>query len=117
MTLYGISNCDTVRKARNWLAAHDIGVEFYDYRLQGISDEKIKEWLTQIPLEKLVNKASTTFRELPDKEKKAIAGKSSAIRIIIKNPTIIKRPVLEDDHGRILAVGFKEEIYRDLFKR
>lgn len=117
MTLYGISNCDTVRKARNWLAAHDISFEFYDYRSEGISDERIKGWLTQIPLEKLLNKASTTFRELPDREKESVTKKPAAIRIMIKNPTIIKRPVLEDDQDRILAVGFKEETYRELFER
>lgn len=111
MKLYGIPNCDTVRKARAYLSDKEITYDFHDYKVKGITAEKIKAWLTQIPLDKLFNKASTSWRELTEKQKASASSKANAIKLMVKSPTIIKRPVLEDDGGKVLAVGFKKEVY------
>jgi len=116
MKLYGIPNCDTVRKARAYLSDNGIAYDFHDYKIEGITSDKIKEWLTQIPLDKLFNKASTSWRELTEQQKAAASSKANAIKLMVKSPTIIKRPVLEDDGGKVLAVGFKKEVYDSLMK-
>ena len=116
ITLYGIPNCDTVKKARTHLDEIGISYIFHDYRKDGITPEKIKSWLKSVPLEKLLNKASTTYKELSDKEKEAVVNKAKAIKIMVKNPTIIKRPVLEKDSEVVLAVGFKPEWYEEALK-
>ena len=117
MKLYGITNCDTVRKARKYLLDHHTEFEFHDFRATGISAEKIKSWLREVPLEKLFNKASTTWKELTDKQRESTSSKANAIRIMVKYPTIIKRPVLEDKDGHVMALGFKPEIYAELIKK
>lgn len=117
MTLYGIPNCDTVKKARTYLDNQSIDYTFHDYRKDGISPEKIKGWLTNVPLEKLLNKASTTYKELTEKQKASVVTKAPAIKIMVKYPTIIKRPVLENDRGEVMALGFKEDIYKEILKR
>lgn len=117
MILYGIPNCDTVKKARTYLAGHDIPYQFHDYRVSGISKEKLKSWLTQVPMDKLLNRASTTWKDLTEKQKAAVTTKGKAIAVMVKHPTSIKRPVLEDENGKVLALGFKEEIYDGIFKK
>jgi len=114
MTLYGIPNCDTVKKARTFLDENAVNYKFHDYRKDGITAEKIKGWIKQVPLDKLLNKASTTYKELTDKQKESVINKAPAIKIMEKFPTIIKRPVLESDHGDVLALGFKPDIYKEI---
>ena len=108
ITMYGITNCDTIKKARVWLEGHDVPYRFHDYRAEGIEAEKLDGWVGKVGWEKLLNKGSTTFRELPDKDK-AVLDEKKAKKLMLANPTMIKRPVLELD-DRIL-VGFKQEVY------
>lgn len=113
ITLYGIPNCDTVKKARRWLEDEGIEYEFHDFKKQGISSKHIEQWLKSVDVTLLVNKRSTTWKQLDDSAKKeAIEGNTAAV--IIDNPTLVKRPVLTD--GSRIEVGFKPEQYKQLFK-
>lgn len=110
--MYGIPNCDTIKKARTWLEGHGVAYVFHDYRKQGLEPERLGSWMEKLGFEVLLNKAGTTFRKLSDAEKKDVdAGKAKAL--MLAHPTMIKRPVLESD-GRLL-VGFKPEIYAEAF--
>lgn len=114
LTVYGIPNCDTIKKTMEWLKANNIAYQFHDYRKAGISTEKLKSWLQQVPLEKVFNKASTTFKELPDELKATIGDETAAIEIMKERTSIIKRPVIEED-GKVVAVGFKADQYKAIF--
>jgi Spx/MgsR family transcriptional regulator len=114
ITIYGISNCDTMRKARAWLDAEGIAYVFHDYRKEGIGKNRLEAWSETVGWELLLNRAGTTFRALSDGEKAGI-DRRKALRLMVVHPTLIKRPVL-DIEGRIV-VGFKPEIYREVFKR
>ncbi|MCV3205017.1 ArsC family reductase [Mesorhizobium sp. YC-39] len=108
ITLYGITTCDTVKKARVWLEGHGAAYRFHDYRVEGLEADRLNGWVGKIGWEKLLNKASTTFRELPDKDKQSIDEKKAKALMLAK-PTMIKRPVLEiGDH---ILVGFKADVY------
>ena len=107
-TLYGIKNCDTVKKARKWLEAHEIEYQFHDFRVDGLTTEMIENWFSIVSWESLVNKRSTTWRQLDDARKEAI-DEQSAATLLLENPTLIKRPVLEI--GSEVVVGFSEEDY------
>jgi arsenate reductase len=113
MKLYGIKNCNTVRKARNWLSERHIEVPFHDFKKQGVSEDLLQSWLKQVAWEKLVNRQGTTWRQLPDEAKTAVANQAAAIRLMLEKPSVIKRPVLEKD-GKI-HVGFDEADYQSLF--
>lgn len=113
LTVYGIPNCDTVKKALTWLKDKGIAYEFHDYKKKGISSEKLEEWLTQVPYDKLVNRAGTTFKKLSDEEKSRITDNASAIALMLEKTSVIKRPIVEAD--KILAVGFKAEEYENIF--
>lgn len=106
--MYGIINCDTIKKARVWLESHDVPYRFHDYRAEGIEAERLNGWVGKVGWEKLLNKGSMTFRELPDSEKEALDEKK-AKKLMLAKPTMIKRPVLEV--GNDVLVGFKPEIY------
>lgn len=114
LTLYGIPNCNTVKKARTWLQENNVAYEFHDYKKQGIDTEKIENWMTQQPWEKLVNRAGMTYRKLSDEEKAAIKDNASATALMMEKNSVIKRPIVEKD-GNIVALGFKEEDYQELF--
>ena len=113
LKVYGIPNCDTVKKATVWLKNHGVTYEFHDYKKLGISQVKLEEWLTQVPWEKLVNRAGTTYKKLSDEEKSKIIDNASAIALMLEKTSVIKRPIVESD--KILAVGFKEEEYELVF--
>jgi arsenate reductase len=113
LKVYGIPNCDTVKKATVWLKNKGIAYEFHDYKKLGISQAKLEEWLIQIPYEKLVNRAGTTYKKLPDEEKSKITNNASAIALMLEKTSVIKRPIVESD--KILAVGFKAEEYEVIF--
>ena len=106
--VYGIRNCDTMKKARAWLAAHDVAYEFHDYNVSGVSRETLSAWVQAVGWEVLLNRAGTTFRKLPDDAKTHI-DERKAIKLMLEQPSMIKRPVLE--RGKTLIVGFTEERY------
>lgn len=107
-TLYGIKNCDAVKKARKWLEENDISYQFHDFRVDGLTAELIEQWFQQVNWESLVNKRSTTWRGLDDAQKEGL-NKANAVSLLLENPTLIKRPVF--DNGIIILVGFSEESY------
>lgn len=105
VTFYGIPNCDTVKKARNWLDAQGIAYDFHDYKKQGADPAKLKEWVAAKGWEVILNRAGTTFRKL-DEAQKAGLDADKAVALMAEQPSMIKRPVLEYPGG--LLVGFKE---------
>jgi Spx/MgsR family transcriptional regulator len=111
--LYGISNCDTVRKARKWLEARGVAFEFHDFRKQGLGADKVAHWCDAVGLDKVLNKRGTTWRQLPD-EVKATTDATALQALMVEQPTLIKRPVLELDDSRV-EVGFKDTDYAALF--
>jgi arsenate reductase len=114
VTIYGIPNCDTMKKARAWLDANGVAYDFHDYRANGLERERLKSWAAKVGWERLLNKASTTFRELPDKDKASV-DEAKAIALMLAQPTMIKRPVL--DKGGDLTIGFKPDVYAAVFKK
>jgi Spx/MgsR family transcriptional regulator len=108
VTLYGIRNCDTMKKARAWLASHSVAYDFHDYKTSGIDAETLHRWADQAGWETLLNRAGTTFRKLPDAEK-ADLDQDKAIALMVAQPSSIKRPVLERNGA--LTIGFKPETY------
>lgn len=109
--IYGIKNCDTVRKARRWLEAQGLDYQFHDFRADGLSAAQVENWLAQLDWTVLLNKRGTTWRQLSDAEKAAV-GADSVAALLAEHPTLIKRPVLE--HADVLEVGFKAERYQEL---
>ena len=107
-TIYGIKNCDTMKKARVWLDGHGVKYDFHDYKSAGIAREKLKAWSHRLGWETLLNRAGTTFRQLPDADKEGLNEKK-AIALMLAQPSMIKRPVLEA--GSKLLVGFKPDVY------
>jgi arsenate reductase (glutaredoxin) len=109
ITIYGIKNCDTMKKARAWLDKRGVDYAFHDYKTVGIERERLERWTKKLGWEALLNRSGTTFRKLPDKEKNGIdAGK--AIALMLAQPSMIKRPVLDLGAGKLL-VGFSPELY------
>ncbi|MEH6757589.1 MAG: ArsC family reductase [Parasphingorhabdus sp.] len=106
--MYGISNCDTVKKARNWMERNGINYVFHDYKKSGITKDLLELWVMQVGWEPLLNKRGTTFKKLPDMMKENI-DENTAIMLMVESPSMIKRPVLE--HGEALVVGFKAADY------
>jgi arsenate reductase (glutaredoxin) len=113
MQLFGIPNCNTVKKARDWLTAHNIAYEFHDFKKNGVTQSLLETWLTQQPWEKLVNRAGMTWRNLSDAEKTAVIDAPSAIKLMLEKSSVIKRPVLVKD-GKIICLGFTEAVYKEL---
>ena len=113
-TLYGIPNCDTVKKARTWLAEHDIPYAFHNYKKAGVDAAALRGWVDRLGWDVLLNRAGTTFRALPDADK-ADLDADKAIAIMLVNPSTIKRPVLES--GGVLLAGFKPDTYVSAFNR
>ncbi|HWD86633.1 MAG TPA: Spx/MgsR family RNA polymerase-binding regulatory protein [Mucilaginibacter sp.] len=113
MTVYGIPNCDTVKKALTWLRINHIDFEFHDFKKEGISAGKLQEWDKKAGLEKFLNKNSTTWKEVDDAEKAAITSIEAAVPLLQEKTSIIKRPVIED--GKFLFFGFNEETYSKHF--
>jgi arsenate reductase (glutaredoxin) len=112
--VYGIPNCDTTKKAMLWLKKNNIAFTFHDYKLQGISKEKLEGWCSKEGWETIFNKRSTTWRELPEAEQKKVVGQTGAIKVMLANNSIIKRPVIE--YNGKLIVGVDVEDYSKTFK-
>jgi len=107
-TIYGIKNCDTMKKARAWLDAHGVAYEFHDYKVSGIDRAILEKWAGVVGWEVLLNRAGTTFRKLPEAARTGLT-ETRAIKLMLEQPSMIKRPVLE--RGRTLLVGFSEDRY------
>lgn len=112
--MYGITNCDTVKKARVWLASHDVAYRFHDYRADGLDADRLNGWSGKVGWEILLNKASTTFRELLEEDRLGLDEKKAKALMLAK-PTMIKRPVLE--LGDRILVGFKPDVYQQAIGR
>jgi Spx/MgsR family transcriptional regulator len=110
VTLYGIKNCDTMKKARAWLDAKGVPYAFHDYKAEGIDRARLETWAGSVGWETLLNRAGTTFRKLPDADKAGL-DEGRAIALMLDQPSMIKRPVL--DLGSRLVVGFKPEQYEE----
>lgn len=113
MKLYGIPNCSTVKKARDWLDENHIAYEFHNFKKLGVDQTTLDNWLSQQPREKLVNRAGMTWRKLSDEEKSEITDNACASQLMREKTSIIKRPILEKD-GKILCLGFNETTYKEL---
>lgn len=113
MKLYGIPNCNTVKKARTWLDAHGVAYTFHDFKKQGIDSATLQTWLNQVPWEKLVNRAGMTWRGLSEETKNSVTDNASAIGLMMEKTSVIKRPVLVQD-DKIIGLGFDETTYRKL---
>jgi arsenate reductase len=110
ITIYGIKNCDTMKKARAWLEQHGVDYVFHDYKTEGIERERLERWCKKVGWEILLNRAGTTFRKLPESEKGNVDARR-AVQLMLEQPSMIKRPVLELGGGKLL-VGFTPENYR-----
>jgi arsenate reductase len=115
ITIYGIKNCDTVKKARAFLDKKGVAYEFHDYKTQGIERARLEGWAKKAGWETLLNRAGTTFKKLPDQDKTNVTEKK-AIALMLAQPSTIKRPVLELPGGKLL-VGFKPDDYAQAVKR
>ncbi|SDF51222.1 arsenate reductase [Duganella sp. OV458] len=115
ITLYGIPNCDTVKKARTWLADQQQEFTFHDFKKQGLTREIVAGWLKQLSRDVLVNRKGTTWRALSDERKASIVDDEAAIALMLENPSVIKRPVM-DNHGAF-SVGFSDAQYQQIFNR
>ncbi len=112
VTIYGIRNCDTMKKARDWLDARGVAYDFHDYKVAGMDRARLDGWVSAVGWEGLLNRAGTTFRKLSEQDRAAV-DEDKAVRLMLEQPSMIKRPVLEVD-GRLL-VGFKPEAYAATF--
>jgi len=110
--LYGIPNCDTVKKARRWLDAHGIDYRFHDLRKDGLEAAQVKRWLAALGDGKLINRRSTSWRQLPEAQRENLDAQT-AVQLILAQPTLIKRPLLE--HADEFHVGFSPQDYAQLF--
>jgi len=110
-TIYGIKNCDTMKKARAWLDKHGVAYGFHDYKIAGIERDQLERWSKKVGWETLLNRAGTTFKKLPDNDKLGLTEKK-AIALMLAQPSMIKRPVLDLGGGKLL-VGFKPELYSE----
>lgn len=114
VTLYGIKNCDTVKKARGWLDGHQVDYRFHDLRADGLERADLEAWVTELGWESLLNRRGTTWRGLPEERRESLDA-FGAIRLMLEYPTLIKRPVL--DLGSRRMVGFSPTSYAEIFTR
>jgi Spx/MgsR family transcriptional regulator len=112
ITMYGIKNCDTIKKARRWLEENGVEYNFHDYKTDGLDVGQLDGWLDELGFETLLNKRGTTFRKLPDEIKQNV-DQSVARRVMLENPSIIRRPLLDTGSERL--VGFDADEYASLF--
>jgi arsenate reductase len=113
VTIFGIKNCDTMKKARTWLEEHGVDYAFHDYKVSGIDREHLEAWIKAVGWETVLNRAGTTFRKLPDSAREGLT-EAKAVKLMLEQPSMIKRPVLETGKGKPL-VGFKPEAYAERF--
>lgn len=111
--LYGIKNCDTMKKAWTWLDQHGVAYDFHDYRKDGLEEATLRGWVRQVGWETLLNRAGTTFRKLPDADRQGV-DEDKAVALMLAQPAMIKRPVLDVDGA--VTVGFRPEVYAQRFR-
>lgn len=111
--IYGISNCDTVKKAKKWMIEADVPFEFIDFRKDGLSSEQVTTWAQAVGIDRLLNRRGTTWRNLTE-DQKSIEKEADLIELMTHNPTLIKRPVLETQNR--VEVGFKPDLYQSVFR-
>ena len=120
LVLYGIPNCDTVKKARTWLQEHAVAFDFHDFKKQGLERGTIEGWLKHVDLDVLIIRKGTTWRALTDEQKASVSNLDAAIALMIASPSIIKRPVLQmqslGNKVSHIEVGFSAQQYQPLFK-
>lgn len=114
-TLYGISNCDTVKKARTWLDEQGVAYTFHDFKKAGVSNAMVESWLRHVDWETLVNRKGTTWRALDEKRKAAVTNAEAARSVMLEAPSVIKRPVLV--HAGRTHVGFSDMLYQQIFQK
>ena len=114
ITLYGIPNCDTVKKARTWLEQAGLSYQFHDFKKAGLDKTTVSAWLKEVPWEILVNKKGTTWRNLPDVTKASVIDATSATALMLENTSVIKRPVLCTNNQ--VLVGFDADLYKKTLK-
>ena len=112
VTIYGIKNCDTMKKARAWLDDHGVAYVFHDYKMSGIDRRTLQRWCGGLGWENLLNRSGTTFRKLPEHDRQ-VSGSAAAIALMLAQPSMIRRPVLECAGG--LLAGFRAESYAQMF--
>jgi Spx/MgsR family transcriptional regulator len=111
--VYGIETCDQVRKARNWLRSQDVSFRFHDFRTDGLAQALLERWMGHLPWDTLVNRRSTTWRQIDASRRASVVDQTTAIDLLLANPTLVRRPVLES--GDRILIGFSEPTYRALF--
>lgn len=116
MKLYGIPNCNTVKKARTALAQHGVDYEFHDFKKHGVTEAMIAGWLKQVGWQKLLKKTGPTWGKLPPEVKVSIDNDEAALKLMLEQPNVIKRPVLENN-GKVLATGFDEVTYNEILNK
>jgi Spx/MgsR family transcriptional regulator len=114
MRLYGISNCNTVKKAHDWLAQHSIAIEFHDFKKHGLDTATAQAWLNQTGWIKLINRSGLTWRGLPEQRKQDVQNATAALPLMLEKTSVIKRHILEKN-GKLLHVGFDEAAYSKIF--
>jgi len=114
-TVFGIPNCDTVKKAISWLKEHKIDYLFHDYKVSGIDAATLKSWTEQVDWELIFNKRSTTYKELPSSTQQTVTTASKAIAIMQQHTSIIKRPIIVKK-GKVVAIGFDAKKYEEVFR-
>lgn len=114
-TVYGIPNCNTVKKALDWLNKHKVAYTFHDYKKEGITAEKLQSWSKQTGWESLLNKKGTTWRQLDAAAQAAVTTEKTAIRLMQEKSSIIKRPLIEKK-DKVVALGFDEAVYEKVFR-
>lgn len=112
VVVYGIANCDTIKKAKKWLTQHQVDFRFHDYRIQGLDRSQLTQWVLKLGWEALVNKRGTTWRKLPEPVQSSL-NIDSAIDLMLENPAIIRRPLLEREGAQ--HIGFSEQAYSEIF--
>ena len=115
MKVYGIPNCNTVKKARTWLTDHGFEYEFHDFKKQGITAEKLRDWCAVFGWEKVLNKKGTTWKKLSAEQQTMVTDEATAIALLLENTSAIKRPVVEQD-GKAVLISFDESQYSGLLK-
>jgi len=114
-TVYAIPNCNTVKKALDWLKANKVAYEFHDYKKKGITATQLTAWSKQIGWEALINKKGTTWKQLPKEFQETITNQKAAIALMMEKTSVIRRPLIEED-GKILVIGFEEAEYKKALK-
>ena len=114
-TVYAIPNCNTVKKALDWLKANKVAYEFHDYKKKGITATQLTAWSKQIGWEALINKKGTTWKQLPKEFQETITNQKAAIALMMEKTSVIRRPLIEED-GKVLVIGFEEAEYKKALK-